>query len=94
MQNPAAGEPQRRVSGFTGLALAKELLTLITKRHKEKIGGESCWGRAVEKIKIGHTGFGNAGEEKGATMCAQWIQSYVQAGCPKEWFDGWEEVRI
>ena len=82
---------QRRLNDIAGFQLVREFIPLICKRRGEKVGGEGCWGRAITRIRIGSTGFGTDGQSK--CMSGQWLESFVQAGCPMDWFDGWEEIK-
>ena len=81
---------RRRVTQFAGLAPLRELLNFMIKGKGEKVGGETCCGRAIHTISIGHTGFGRPRCGMCTKMCGQWVQSFIQAGCPVSWFDGWE----
>ena len=56
------------VGNFNGMWLAKELLVVMSQRQSQKVSGESCWGRAINRIRIGHTGFEQPGEEPCVAM--------------------------
>ena len=86
------GQGQRRVKNMSGLGLVVELLPYIYKRQRERVHGAAGWGRQIDRVRIGTTGFGVPGQRRCNTMSWQWLQSFVQAGCPMQWFDGWEEL--
>jgi len=87
-------EWKKRVRDFRGLGLVTELLPHIYKKKTERIGTESGWGRPIDRVRIGSTGFGVPGELKSTEMSGRWLESFVQAGCPMDWFDNWEEVKL
>jgi len=88
------GQDQRRVRNVRGLGLLVELLPYMYKGKKERVNGSVAWGRRIDRIRIGTTGFGVLGQQMCNSMIGQWLQSFVQAGCPMQWFDGWEELRM
>jgi hypothetical protein len=89
-----AGQDQRRVRHMSGLGLLVELLPYMYKGKKERVNGSAAWGRPIDRVRIGRTGFGVPGQQMCNSMTGQWVQSFIQAGCPMEWFDGWEELRM
>jgi len=88
------GQHQRRVKDMSGLGLTVGVLPYMYKKKTERVGGEAGWGRPIDRVRIGTTGFGVPGERRCNTMTGQWLQSFIQAGCPMQWFDGWEELRL
>ena len=55
-------------------------------------GGECCCARAIDEIRIGHTGFGEPKKGNCMSMSAQRLQSLVDNKCPMEWFSTWEII--
>ena len=85
---------QRNVRDFAALGLCRELLGLMTGEKTEKVGGGSCWGRAVKRVRIGHSGYGIPGQKKCMTMAGQWLNQFVEAGFPVGVFDSWEVIKM
>ena len=83
--NPEYGGPvgvKECVGNFNGMWLAKELLAVMSQRQSQKVSGESCWGRAINRIRIGRTRFEQQGEEPCVAMSWQWLEGFVRARCP------------
>jgi hypothetical protein len=86
---------KKRVSEFRGLGLVTALLPYIyTSKKKVVTGTTRGWGRPIDRVRIGSTGFGMPGELKCTEMSGRWLESFVHAGCPMGWFDNWEEVKL
>lgn len=87
-------ERNRRVKDIRGLGLVTELLPYIYKRQQDRVGTAAGWGRPIDRVRIGSTGFGIPGQLKCTEMTGRWLESFVHAGCPMAWFDDWEEVKL
>ncbi|KAF8429513.1 hypothetical protein EV426DRAFT_581649, partial [Tirmania nivea] len=86
---------KKRVIEFRGLNLVTELLRYIYTSQKKVVTGTTRgWGRSIDRVRIGSTGFGMPGELKYTEMSGRWLESFVHAGCPMGWFDNWEEVKL
>lgn len=82
----------RRFRDFNGLGLVRQLVDFINGRKHQKVGGDFCCAREVKDIRIGHTGFGFPKQNYCVKMSGQWLQNFVQNGCPMEWFNEWEVI--
>ena len=72
----------RRLKDLKGLGLFKQLVDFMGVAR-----------RAVEDIRVGHTGFGEPNSGARKRMCGEWVQDFVEKQCPMEWFDSWEVIR-
>ncbi|RPB18056.1 hypothetical protein L211DRAFT_854520 [Terfezia boudieri ATCC MYA-4762] len=74
---------KKRVSEFRGLGLVTALLPYIYTSKKNVVTGTTRgWGRPIDRIRIGSTGFGMPGELNCTEMSGRWLESFVHAGCP------------
>ena len=86
---------KKRVNEFRGLGLVTTLLSYIYTSKKSAVTGTTRgWGRPIDCVRIGSTGFGMPGKQKCTEMCGRWLESFVHAGCSMGWFDKWEVVKL